>query len=122
MRAHDRGPALVWRRAARAAGVFAFVLMARSSHAAPVVHHVHIESQRFVPDSLVVQAGDRIVWDNRDLVPHTATALTKEWDTGLIKPGAQASVTLGRAGRVRYHCLYHLHMVATVQVRAGRSH
>ncbi len=121
MRAHAMGPAHRWRRAARDLVALALVLMSGAAHAAPAVHHVRIENQHFVPDSLVARVGDRIVWDNADLVPHTATASAAGWDTGLIKPGAQASVLLKAAGPVRYVCRYHPHMTASVRVRAVRG-
>ena len=42
--------------------------------AEPATHVVVIEQMRFDPPALTVQPGDRVVWVNKDLFPHTASA------------------------------------------------
>tara|TARA_R110002073_G_scaffold85978_26_gene204337 strand:- start:528 stop:848 length:321 start_codon:yes stop_codon:yes gene_type:complete len=46
---------------------------------------IRIEKLKFSPPVLEAAVGDTITWVNCDVVPHTATALDKSWDTGLLK-------------------------------------
>ena len=47
----------------------------------------------FHPEVLEVQRGDTVVWINRDIVPHTATATRKSgWDTGTAPSGKERPV------------------------------
>jgi plastocyanin len=41
-------------------------------------HAVEIRGMAFHPEVLEIRLGDTVVWTNRDLVPHTATA-TRKW-------------------------------------------
>src|ERR1043165_3421788 len=43
---------------------------------------VTMESLQFNPPEVTAHVGDRIVWTNKDLVPHTATADAKAFDSG----------------------------------------
>ena len=52
-------------------------------------HVVDIRAFKFHPNKLDVSPGDRIVWTNRDLVPHTVTADDKGWDSKTIAKGAK---------------------------------
>jgi len=52
---------------------------------------VAIEDMRFAPATLAVRPGDRVVWTNRDLVPHTVTARDGRFDSKAI--AANASFT-----------------------------
>lgn len=87
--------------------------------AAAETHTVVIENMRFTPDTLTVRRGDRVVWRNHDLVPHTATAATtpKVFDSGSIEPGKSWSTTLRKAGSVPYVCMFHPGMAATLTVK-----
>jgi len=42
-------------------------------------HIVEISSFKFVPDVLKIKKGDRVVWKNLDIVPHTTTADLGFW-------------------------------------------
>ena len=86
----------------------------------PTTHTIVIDNMRFTPDTLTVRRGDRVVWRNNDLVPHTATATTgttKVFDSGSIEPGASWSTTLRKAGGVPYVCTFHPGMAATLTVK-----
>ena len=54
---------------------------------------------KFAPDVQSAKTGDRITWVNNDIVPHTATALDKSWDTGTIPKGGSKTVTVTDACR-----------------------
>ena len=85
--------------------------------AAPAeTHTVRIENIQFVPAVLTVRRGDRIVWRNQDLVPHTATA-AGVFDSGVIAPGHSGSRVAAKAGRHGYVCTLHLGMKGEVVVQ-----
>ena len=84
--------------------------------AAAETHTIAIENMRFTPNALTVRRGDRVVWRNNDLVPHTATA-AKVFDSGSIEPGKSWSATLRKAGTVAYVCTFHPGMTATLTVK-----
>ncbi|QYM78744.1 cupredoxin family copper-binding protein [Horticoccus luteus] len=83
---------------------------ARSAPAASerATHIVTIENMTFSPAILRVQPGDTVIFENHDLVPHTATAREKgKFDSGLIKAGESWSLTLPSAGSFPYSCSFH---------------
>jgi plastocyanin len=86
-------------------------------HAAPQEHVVVIEDMRFTPAQLTVQAGDRITWVNKDMVPHTASATQGGFDSQNIAAGASWTYTAGAAGSYTYACRYHPGMTATLVIR-----
>ena len=68
---------------------------------------VTIEHFAFTPANLIVAAGDTLVFVNRDIVPHTATASDNSWTTGEIAHGASAHVTLPTRPEADYFCKFH---------------
>lgn len=84
---------------------------------AGVTHLVVIENMAFSPRVLRVHVGDRVTFENRDLMPHTATAKpAATFDSGLIKPGESWSFRPARAGTTPYACSFHPTMEATLIV------
>lgn len=79
-------------------------------------HTVRIAGMKFVPETVTVHRGDRIVWRNEDLVPHTATA-AGVFDSGVIAPGRSATEEVTHAGRISYECTLHPGMKGTVVVQ-----
>jgi plastocyanin len=69
-------------------------------------HVVTIEGMKFEPAVVTVRSGDKVVWRNRDLVPHTATAARK-FDSGEIGAGKSWSWIAPAPGRYEYVCTYH---------------
>lgn len=85
-------------------------LTARNS----VTHTVIIGDFVFAPERLEARPGNRIRWINRDIVPHTATAIDESWDTGEIPAGGRGEILL-KAGTVeRYFCRFHPSMKARI--------
>lgn len=84
-----------------------------------VLHEVEIQSFAFSPDVLRVAKGDSIRWTNRDLAPHTATAMDGAWDTGLIAEGESVTLTVEKGMAGPYHCLFHPAMHGTLVDPAG---
>lgn len=85
--------------------------------ARPAEHIVVITGMRFGAAPANVKAGDTIVWVNRDVVPHTASARDRSFDVTL-QPGQSARVTVRRAGTVAFYCRFHPAMQGLLRVAA----
>jgi Plastocyanin len=78
---------------------------------------VRIADFRFDPTVLTVSRGTVVSWTNYDDAPHTATADSKAWDTGILNKGDSASITFENAGEYAYYCVVHPTMKARIIVR-----
>ncbi len=87
--------------------------MGRSNE--PTTHHIAISQFRFFPDHLSVQPGDTIIWTNRDVVAHKATAIDESWDTGALKTGESNNVVVTGDFTLRYFCPFHPTMKAELE-------
>jgi plastocyanin len=85
--------------------------------AAPQTHIVVIDKMKFgaVPPS--VRVGDRILWVNKDMFRHTATARDGSFSVDL-PPGARGASIVRKAGALLVNCRYHPAMRATLKVSA----
>jgi plastocyanin len=77
---------------------------------------VEIVEFTYQPDPVVVQAGGKVIWQNEDTAPHTATADDGSFDTGTIEKGKLGSATFKEAGTFTYFCEIHPTMHGTVEV------
>jgi plastocyanin len=77
---------------------------------------VDIVEFTYQPDPVVVQVGGKVIWQNQDAAPHTATADDESWDTGTIEKGKIGSETFKEAGTFAYFCEVHPDMRGTVEV------
>ena len=83
----------------------------------PRRHVGEIRGMAFHPAVLTVTRGDTVVWINRDIVPHTATAIGERggrggrptWDTGQLLQGQDSRYVPppGRTGEAPYVCTLH---------------
>ena len=78
---------------------------------------VEMHKMKFAPAEIEVPAGSTITFVNKDLVPHTATAADKSFDTGTIRGTEQGDLTFPAAGEFPYICKFHPHMKGKVVVR-----
>ncbi|WP_082717606.1 cupredoxin domain-containing protein [Burkholderia savannae] len=85
--------------------------------ASPGTHVVVIEGMRFIPQTLTVHRGDRVEWVNKDLVAHTASAMSDAFDSRNIAPGERWRYVADRRGDYPYQCRLHPTMQATLIVR-----
>lgn len=85
--------------------------------AAARTRSVTIENLRFNPATLAVHRGERIVWVNQDLFPHTVTATDKAFDSGSIAAGGSWSYVANQAGQFSYGCSFHPTMAGKLQVQ-----
>lgn len=100
----------------RAAVLSGVLMAAPSAHAAPKVHAIVIDKMAFGSPPAEVHAGDVIVWVNRDLFRHTATAKDKSFDVDLA-PKAQARTVVKKPGVLSYYCRFHPGMTGKVVVK-----
>ena len=95
----------------------AFALHADPHEETARTHTVTVENMQFSPASLTVSPGDRIVWVNQDLFPHTATADSKAFDSRDIAAGASWTYVAVRSGEYAYSCTFHPTMKGRLVVR-----
>ena len=104
-----------------AIGVLALAGAAVASRPAdpvPQRHIVEIRGMAFHPEELEVRRGDTVVWINRDIVPHTATATQKSgWDTGTLLQGKRGHYVTFQRGEDPYFCKLHPVMPGKLIVR-----
>jgi plastocyanin len=91
------------------AGIFA---------ASSATHTIKIENMMFANGvETSIKAGDTVVWENADLVPHTVTAENGSFDSKVIDPGKSWRFTFKKAGVIAYKCLLHPTMHARLTVK-----
>ena len=83
----------------------------------PVTHKVAIEATSFLPTAITVNAGDTIVWTNKDPFPHTVTSKAGGFDSGLMMPDKSWRYRPTKKGEFAYLCAYHPTMTATLRVK-----
>ena len=83
----------------------------------PSTHTVTMEGMVFTPAALTIRTGDTVVWANKDIVEHTATASNNGFDSKMIAPGKSWKQTFKAKGSFDYVCKYHPTMKATLVVR-----
>jgi plastocyanin len=111
----ERAPGLGVRGAIGA--LLALCLAASASAGPGKTYTVTIENMQFNPPELTVHQGDRIVWVNKDLFPHTATAVRKAFNSGSIAANASWSYVAARKGDYAYGCTFHPTMKARLTVQ-----
>ncbi len=77
---------------------------------------VRIVDFSYEPDPVTIQVGGKVIWQNEDSDPHTATADDGSFDTGTIEEGKIKSETFKDAGTYSYFCEIHPSMHGTVEV------
>jgi plastocyanin len=82
---------------------------------AAATHRVTIEGMKFAPAALTVKRGDTVVWENQDMVPHTATA-RGTFDSGPIAAGKSWRYVATKPGHFEVVCTLHPTMKSTLVV------
>jgi plastocyanin len=101
--------------------VLALLSCSRSSGPAaarpkPVTHTVTIEAVRFNPETLTVNAGDSVVWVNKDPFPHTVKS-GAAFESPTIQASQSWTHALEARGEFAYICTLHPTMKAMVKVQ-----
>jgi plastocyanin len=74
-----------------------------------------MEGVSYSPTQISAHVGDTIEWVNSDILVHTATSRSGDWDL-VIAPNQKKSVTLKSLGNIEYYCRYHPNMVGQITV------
>ena len=98
-----------------AASAAASLLGHAAAAAAPRTHVVVIDKMKFGPVPTRLRRGDRIVWLNKDMFRHTATAANKSFDVDL-PPSSRRVTVLNAEGAIPVVCRYHPGMRTTLKV------
>ena len=78
---------------------------------------VIIQDFWYFPNNLTVRTGSEIIWINRDLVGHTATADNGEFDTNMLQQNqVSLSIVFDKVGVYPWFCVPHPQMVGAVKV------
>ena len=83
--------------------------------AAPQTHVVVIDKMKFGPWPARLRPGDSIVWINRDIFRHTATAANQSFDVDL-PPSARRKLVIRSSGAIAFACRYHPGMRGVLRV------
>jgi plastocyanin len=95
-----------------AGGVFSLATSASAE-----THVVEMRGFEFFPAEVNAAVGDTIVWINKDVVPHTATAADGAWDSGLMETDDEFSLTIeADTSAGDYVCTFHPNMVGAISV------
>jgi plastocyanin len=79
---------------------------------------VTIDNFTFSPSALTVQPGARVIWTNRDDIPHTVTSADdpRVMKSAPMDTGDTFAFTFTRPGKYHYFCSLHPHMEGSVIV------
>lgn len=91
-------------------------LWARRPPAPPQRHVLEIRGFAFEGMPPAVAPGDTLVWINRDIVPHTASAVGGAWDSGALDEGASWYLVVQERGHQAYYCRFHPGMKGSFRV------
>ena len=90
--------------------------LSTAAGAAPQTYTVVIQKMKFGPLPAQVRKGDSIIWVNRDILRHIATAADHSFDVDL-PAGAKGKTLIRKAGTIAFTCRYHPGMRGTLKVR-----
>lgn len=84
----------------------------------PEKHLIEIRGFEFKPGNLNISVGDTVVWENKDIVPHTTTAVDSSCDLSNIQEGTvnRKIFVAEKAGRFPYYCRFHPAMTGVLTV------
>jgi plastocyanin len=97
------------------ASTAASLLLSTPAAAAPQTHVIVMEKMKFGSVPTNIHRGDTILWVNRDLVRHTATAANKSFDVDL-PPKTQKRMTVRASGAIPFTCTFHPGMRGVLKV------
>lgn len=90
---------------------------AQETKPAPQQYVIEIRGFQFQALDSSLQPGDTVTWVNRDLVPHTATAVDSSWSTAELKQGERGSIVVTEDMQAAYLCRYHPAMLGRLPIR-----
>ena len=99
------------------ASTAASLLLSTPVAAAPQTHVIVMDKMKFGSVPARIRQGDTILWINRDMFRHTATAANKSFDVDL-PPKTQKRMTVRTLGSIAFICKYHPGMRGVLRVAA----
>jgi len=79
---------------------------------------VGIQNFAFVPKTITVPIGTRVVWTNRDEEPHVVTSAGAMFPSSkALDTGDRYAFTFSKPGTYTYYCSIHPMMVGTIIVQ-----
>jgi plastocyanin len=78
---------------------------------------VKIDNFTFMPQEIIVAAGTKVTWVNRDDIPHTVVSTNGTFKSKALDTDDQFSFTFEKAGTYDYFCSIHPKMTAKVVVK-----
>jgi plastocyanin len=107
---------IVWSvLASVAGGSIALGAVGQPAPRAPATYTVVIDKMAFGATPNGAHVGDTIIWVNRDMFRHTATASDHSFNLDLM-PGKSGRIVLKRAGRIAFACTFHPGMKGVIAV------
>jgi plastocyanin len=97
------------------AGLAVLLLMSPAYAAAPRTQVVVIDKMKFGPVPASVRPGDTIIWVNKDMFRHTATARNGSFNVDL-PPNSRGKTLIRAKGAFAFYCKYHPAMTGTLKV------
>ncbi len=76
---------------------------------------ISMENLEIAPAEVSAKVGDTIEWINKDVLAHTATAKSGDFDV-MLPPKKSGTTVLKKAGTIEYYCRFHPNMKATLNV------
>jgi plastocyanin len=86
-----------------------------SGSAAPVT--VSIDNFTFKPAVVTIPTGGKVIWTNRDDVPHTIKADDGSFTSAALDTDETFTQVFAKRGKYEYFCSIHPHMTARVIVK-----
>jgi amicyanin len=99
------------------APLVAAIILPVSAQDAPAA--IGIDNFTFNPQQLTIKAGATVTWTNKDDIPHTIAAVTKQFKSKALDTGDAYSFTFTTPGTYAYFCSLHPHMTGTIVVEAA---
>jgi plastocyanin len=104
------------RRCIAAATATAFALLPiQHADAAPRVFTVIIDKMKFGALPTGIRIGDTILWVNKDMFKHTATARDNSFSLDL-PPKTSGKTLIKHSGPIQFYCIYHPGMKGALTV------
>lgn len=82
-----------------------------------ITHEINILNYAFIPDSLEINIGDKVVWTNKDETKHTITSKEgTELNSRFLGKGERYIHTFKKPGTYNYFCKPHPYMQGKIIV------
>ena|SRR5947209_6799434 len=101
-----RRASLLWLPVVVLAAGSAVITAARTQQRPPATYTIVIDKMAFGTAPNGLRVGDTIIWVNRDVFRHTATAADHSFNVDLAS-GKSGPTVLTRAGTVPFNCTFH---------------